>query len=74
MSFFEFCRPELSIKPWEELKEEIREGNKRIKWKDREPYAYWRGNTRVGTARRDLAKCNASDDQDHSKAKIFNVV
>lgn len=68
---FEFCRPELNIKPWEELKKEIQEGNERIKWEEREPYAYWRGNTRVGVARRDLAKCNASE---QGKARIFNVV
>lgn len=75
MSCFVFglCRPELSIKPWEVLQQEIQEGNGRIKWKDREAYAYWKGNTRVGAARRDLAKCNASD-QDDWKARIFEVV
>lgn len=69
----ECCRPELNIKPWEELKQDIQEGNRRIKWKDREPYAYWRGNTKVGAARRGLAKCNVSDQHDW-KARIFDVV
>ncbi|KAL6579038.1 hypothetical protein OROMI_009254 [Orobanche minor] len=31
-----FREPEVNIKPWEELKEDIKEGNKRIKWKNRE--------------------------------------
>ncbi|KAL1549875.1 protein O-glucosyltransferase 1-like [Salvia divinorum] len=64
--------PELNIKPWEVLKQEIQRGNTRIKWKDREPYAYWKGNTRVGSERRDLAKCNATD-QDDWKARIFEM-
>ncbi|KAI3444569.1 hypothetical protein Pfo_001234 [Paulownia fortunei] len=64
--------PEVSIKPWEELKEDIKGVNIRIKWKDREPYAYWKGNTKLGAARRDLVKCNASDGQDW-KARIFRM-
>ncbi|XP_022896351.1 protein O-glucosyltransferase 1-like [Olea europaea var. sylvestris] len=53
--------PELNILPWEILKEDLEEANSRIKWSDREPYAYWKGNPRLGLARRDLVKCNASD-------------
>ncbi|KAL2461578.1 hypothetical protein Adt_44998 [Abeliophyllum distichum] len=52
--------PELNIKPWEILKEDMQEGNSRIKWSDREPYAYWKGNAYLSYARRDLLKCNAS--------------
>ncbi|KAH6817890.1 downstream target of AGL15 2 [Perilla frutescens var. frutescens] len=64
--------PELNIKPWEELKQDIQEGNRRIKWEERETYAYWKGNTKLGAARRALAKCNASDQHDW-KARIFGV-
>ncbi|KAL6499288.1 hypothetical protein OROHE_025951 [Orobanche hederae] len=67
-----FWGPEVNIKPWEELKEDIKEGNKRIKWKNREPYAYWKGNSKLGAARRDLVKCNATERQDW-KARIFGM-
>ncbi|CAA2970524.1 O-glucosyltransferase 1-like [Olea europaea subsp. europaea] len=52
--------PELNIKPWEILKEDLQEGNGRIKWNERKPYAYWKGNTDVSLARQDLVKCNGS--------------
>ncbi|XP_051121125.1 uncharacterized protein LOC127244666 [Andrographis paniculata] len=63
--------PEVNIKPWEELKEELKEANERIKWIDREPYAYWKGNARLGP-RKDLIKCNASNGQDW-KARIYDT-
>ncbi|KAL3829649.1 hypothetical protein ACJIZ3_018451 [Penstemon smallii] len=63
--------PEVNIKPWEILKEELKEGSNIIKWEDREPYAYWKGNTKLGAARHDLVKCNKSED---GKARIFNLV
>ncbi|KAL8062665.1 hypothetical protein ABFX02_02G162400 [Erythranthe guttata] len=62
--------PEVNIKPWEELKEDIKEGSRRIEWKDKEPYAYWKGNAKLGAARRELLKCNISDRKD-TKARIF---
>ncbi|KAF3796239.1 hypothetical protein EJ110_NYTH03328 [Nymphaea thermarum] len=36
--------PEVNIKPWVPLLEDLSAGNGRIKWKDRDPTAYWRGN------------------------------
>ncbi|CAI9764841.1 unnamed protein product [Fraxinus pennsylvanica] len=53
--------PELNIKPWETLKEDLQEGNSRIKWSEREPYAYWKGNAKVSPGRHDLLKCNGSE-------------
>ncbi|CAA3015233.1 O-glucosyltransferase 1-like [Olea europaea subsp. europaea] len=53
--------PELNIKPWEILKKDLQEGNSRIKWSDREPYAYWKGNAMVSAVRHELVKCNASE-------------
>ncbi|KAK4418650.1 O-glucosyltransferase rumi [Sesamum alatum] len=64
--------PEVNIKPWEEQKEELKEATERIKWKDREPYAFWKGNTKLGPARRDLVTCNVSNGQDW-KARIFDM-
>ncbi|KAJ6710105.1 KDEL LYS-ASP-GLU-LEU CONTAINING - RELATED [Salix koriyanagi] len=55
---------EINIKPWEIVLEGMVEGNKKIKWQDREPYAYWRGNPHVSPSREDLIKCNVSDKYD----------
>ncbi|KAJ7962355.1 O-glucosyltransferase rumi-like [Quillaja saponaria] len=53
---------ETNIKPWSQLLEEIVEGNKRTKWKDRVPFAYWRGNPDVG--RKDLMACRGSNEKE----------
>ncbi|KAA8539918.1 hypothetical protein F0562_026610 [Nyssa sinensis] len=62
--------PEINIKPWEGLSRDLKEGNKRRKWKDREPYAYWKGNPIVAAARMNLLKCNVSDKQDWN-ARVY---
>ncbi|KAL3755771.1 hypothetical protein ACJRO7_002771 [Eucalyptus globulus] len=62
--------PEVNIKPWESLLRDLKEGNKRVKWMDREPYAYWKGNPTVAATRQDLLKCNVSDKQDWN-ARIY---
>ncbi|XP_076911640.1 uncharacterized protein LOC143569668 [Bidens hawaiensis] len=56
--------PEINIKPWGSLLKELEEGNRRSKWIDREPYAYWKGNPVVAETRMDLLKCNVSETQD----------
>ncbi|CAL5340054.1 unnamed protein product [Camellia sinensis] len=56
--------PELQIKPWEALRKDLEAGNKRLKWIDRIPYAYWKGNPRVGLVRNELLKCNLTDRHD----------
>ncbi|MQL96472.1 hypothetical protein Taro_029149, partial [Colocasia esculenta] len=56
--------PEVNIKPWESLMEELREANRRVRWVDREPYAFWKGNAWVAPWRQDLLKCNVSGGQD----------
>ncbi|KAI8022796.1 hypothetical protein LOK49_LG03G02290 [Camellia lanceoleosa] len=56
--------PELQIKPWEALSKDLEEGNQRVKWIDRIPYAYWKGNPRVSLVRKELLKCNLTDQQD----------
>ncbi|CAK9158952.1 unnamed protein product [Ilex paraguariensis] len=64
--------PEINIKPWESLIEELEEGNNRTKWVEREPYAYWKGNSRLSKTRRDLMKCNLTDKQD-SNARLYTL-
>ncbi|KAI3680344.1 hypothetical protein L2E82_50447 [Cichorium intybus] len=61
---------EINIKPWETLLKDLEEGNKRTKWIDREPYAYWKGNPWVAEHRKDLLKCNVSDTRDWN-ARIY---
>ncbi|KAF9600046.1 hypothetical protein IFM89_002519 [Coptis chinensis] len=56
--------PEINIKPWEFLLEELKEGNDKVKWTEREPYAYWKGNFGVLKTRQDLLKCKATDKVD----------
>lgn len=62
--------PEINIKPWEPLLKELEEGNKRSKWVDREPFAYWKGNPIVAATRQDLLKCNVSNNQDWN-ARVY---
>ncbi|KAF3968178.1 hypothetical protein ACB098_06G208400 [Castanea mollissima] len=56
--------PELDIKPWTTTLEGLKEGNKRIKWKDRKPYAFWKGNPYVSKRRAELLKCNVPNKKD----------
>ncbi|KAG9441167.1 hypothetical protein H6P81_017021 [Aristolochia fimbriata] len=62
--------PEINIKPWELLQKELKEGNDRIKWKDRKPYAFWKGNPVVAATRQDLLKCNVTETQDWN-ARVY---
>ncbi|KAH7522674.1 hypothetical protein FEM48_Zijuj07G0163700 [Ziziphus jujuba var. spinosa] len=55
---------ETNIRPWSIVLEDIKEGNKKTKWKDRIPYAYWRGNPHVTPTRKDLLSCNSSQESD----------
>lgn len=66
-------RPEINIKPWNELSKDLQEGNQRIKWIDREPHAFWKGNPAVAATRRDLLKCNVSDKHDWN-ARVYAQV
>ena len=69
-----FNRPEVNIKPWDNLLNELREGNKRTRWMNREPYAYWKGNPAVAETRQDLLKCNLTDQQDWNARLYAQVV
>ncbi|CAH9123545.1 unnamed protein product [Cuscuta epithymum] len=62
--------PEVNLRPWEVLQKDLTEGNTKVRWLDREPYAYWKGNPKVTEKRMNLLKCNASDNQDWS-ARVY---
>ncbi|WCJ36648.1 hypothetical protein M5689_017836 [Euphorbia peplus] len=55
---------ETNIRPWEHIIKELKEGNGKKRWMEREPYAYWKGNPDVADSRLDLIKCNVSEEQD----------
>lgn len=40
------------------MSKDIKEANKRIKWEERAPLAYWKGNPQVHKSRQDLMRCN----------------
>ncbi|KAJ1381299.1 Lipopolysaccharide-modifying protein [Sesbania bispinosa] len=63
---------ELSIRPWETTLQNLQEGNKIVKWEDRIPYAFWKGNPAVSIIRKELSKCNTSDEHDWN-ARIYGV-
>lgn len=62
--------PEINIRPWAPLLEEMAADMARLPWPDREPYAYWKGNPGVSAERGDLLRCNVSDKMDW-KARVF---
>ncbi|KAM7276915.1 hypothetical protein ACFE04_018781 [Oxalis oulophora] len=62
--------PEVNVRPWESMLARIKQGSEKIKWKDRIPYAYWKGNTAVSRGRRDLMKCNSSR-RYHWNARLY---
>ncbi|XP_068651147.1 uncharacterized protein [Aristolochia californica] len=62
--------PEIHIKPWVLLQKELEEGNKNIKWVEREPFAFWKGNPSTSSNRMDLLKCNVSKNKDWN-ARVF---
>ncbi|KAE8807114.1 protein O-glucosyltransferase 1-like [Hordeum vulgare] len=61
---------EINIKPWDALQKDLSVGNKRVRWIDREPYAYWKGNPEVAAIRQELVKCNVSSKQEWN-ARIY---
>lgn len=53
---------------------DLDQSNKRTKWVDRDPYAYWKGNPFVAEHRKDLLKCNVSDTQDWNARLYVQVL
>jgi hypothetical protein len=67
-------RPEINIKPWDALQKDLKNGNSRVTWSDREPYAYWKGNAAVAVSRQELVKCNVSSMQDWNARIYIQVI
>lgn len=68
-----WSRPEINIEPWRIASKDIHEGSKILKWKDRVPYAYWRGNPLVAPWRKEFLKCNATATTDWN-VRIYSQV
>ncbi|XP_065015149.1 uncharacterized protein LOC103980687 isoform X2 [Musa acuminata AAA Group] len=65
--------PEINVKPWEVLREEMKEANDRMAWEKRKPYAFWKGNPTVSGHRKDLMRCNSSNGHDWN-ARVYAQV
>ncbi|CAM0913230.1 unnamed protein product [Alopecurus aequalis] len=61
--------PEVNVRPWAPLMEDIVRENARLRWPDRVPYAFWKGNPNVSPERRDLFRCNS----DSASGKEWNA-
>ncbi|KAL6901001.1 hypothetical protein ACP4OV_005677 [Aristida adscensionis] len=62
--------PEINIRPWAPLLEEMAGECRRLPWPARAPYAEWKGNPGVSAARGDLLRCNVSGEADWN-ARVF---
>lgn len=62
------------MRPWEPVLADLLEGNKRMEWENREPFAYWKGNPEVADTRKDLLKCNVSEEQDWNARLYAQVI
>ncbi|KAF8752683.1 hypothetical protein HU200_011923 [Digitaria exilis] len=62
--------PEVNVRPWAPLLEEMAGETRRLPWNEREPYAHWKGNPGVSTERADLLRCNVSEKMDWN-ARLF---
>lgn len=68
--FLPFFRPETNVRPWERLSRDIISANQRTPWKDRDRFAYWKGNPFVAGKRMELLKCNVSAEHEWN-ARIY---
>ncbi|KAL7587741.1 hypothetical protein Lser_V15G35908 [Lactuca serriola] len=62
--------PETNVRPWERLSRDIISANQRTPWKDRDRFAYWKGNPFVAGKRMELLKCNVSAEHEWN-ARIY---
>lgn len=52
---------------------EMKESNEKLKWEEREPFAYWKGNPNVSYSRERLLKCNLTR-PNLSSVHLYSVV
>uniref|UniRef100_J3MBC7 Glycosyl transferase CAP10 domain-containing protein n=1 Tax=Oryza brachyantha TaxID=4533 RepID=J3MBC7_ORYBR len=62
--------PEVNIGAWPGMLEAVRRENERVRWPEREPFAFWKGNPGVARIRGELMKCNPSNGKDWN-ARLF---
>ena len=65
--------PEVGIRPWTQMLEEVARENERVRWPERQPYAFWKGNPEGYRIRHELLRCNASNGQEWN-ARLFSQV
>ncbi|KAL6606183.1 hypothetical protein ACP70R_041836 [Stipagrostis hirtigluma subsp. patula] len=63
--------PEVNIRPWPQMLEEMTRENERLRWPERQPYAFWKGNPQTFRMRNELMRCNVSNGQEWN-ARVFN--
>ncbi|KAL6839588.1 hypothetical protein ACP4OV_030527 [Aristida adscensionis] len=63
--------PEVNIRAWPQMLEEVARENERVRWPERQPYAFWKGNPHVYRIRHELMKCDVSNGQEWN-ARVFN--
>ncbi|KAG2604272.1 hypothetical protein PVAP13_4NG044100 [Panicum virgatum] len=63
--------PEVGIRPWTQMLEEVARENERVRWPERQPYAYWKGAPSRYRIRHELMRCNASNGQEWN-ARLFS--
>ncbi|KAL6606182.1 hypothetical protein ACP70R_041835 [Stipagrostis hirtigluma subsp. patula] len=63
--------PEVNIRPWPQMLEEMARENERLRWPERQPYAFWKGNPQKLPIRDELMSCNVSNGQEWN-ARVFN--
>ena len=65
--------PEVGIRPWTQMLEEVAQENERVRWPERQPYAFWKGNPEGYRIRHELLRCNASNGQEWN-VRVFTQV
>ncbi|KAL1546417.1 O-glucosyltransferase rumi [Salvia divinorum] len=63
---------EVNIKPWGVFVKEMKQEMEKLKWEDRVPYAYWKGNPKVSKQRYQLMKCNLTNQTDWN-ARLYSL-
>ncbi|PUZ62168.1 hypothetical protein GQ55_4G335200 [Panicum hallii var. hallii] len=63
--------PEVGIRPWTQMLEEVAQENERVPWPERQPYAFWKGAPARFRIRHELMRCNASNGQEWN-ARLFS--
>ncbi|KAK4745275.1 hypothetical protein SAY87_011587 [Trapa incisa] len=64
--------PEVNIKPWASMLKAIQEKAAKVKWKDRDVHAFWKGNVQTSRKRGNLMRCNPKMFTDWN-ARLYNV-